>query len=98
MTCVQYDNDKTGGINRFEFGQMLYDLDSLEHTPKHKRDVYILDEFKKADLNCDDLISIDEFYLYYYSTLCFKFPIPLSGQNPGTCLVYFQKRVSIYTI
>ncbi len=48
---VQYDQDKTGGINRNEFGQMLFDLDSLEDVPKAKRDDYIKKEFMKADLN-----------------------------------------------
>ncbi len=35
----------------------------------------------------DDLISIDEFYLYFYSTLCFKFPVLRTGVNPGADLL-----------
>ena len=40
-------------------------------------------EFERADLNGDELISIDEFYIYFYSTLCFKFPMLRTGVNPG---------------
>ncbi|GAX78299.1 hypothetical protein CEUSTIGMA_g5741.t1 [Chlamydomonas eustigma] len=84
---LKYDEDKTGGINRNEFGQMLFDLDSLESVPKKKRDEYIMREFAKADINSDDIISIDEFYLYFYSTLCFKFPVLRTGVNPGADLL-----------
>lgn len=40
-------------------------------------------EFERADLNGDQLVSIDEFYIYFYSTLCFKFPMLRTGVNPG---------------
>ena len=46
-----------------------------------------MEEFAKADLNSDDIISIDEFYLYFYSTICFKFPVLRSGVNPGADLL-----------
>jgi hypothetical protein len=44
---------------------------------------YLNTEFEKADLGNDELISIDEFYMYFYSTLCFKFPVLRTGVNPG---------------
>lgn len=37
-------------------------------------------------MNHDHHLSLDEFYHYYYSTLCFKFPILRSGVNPGVCV------------
>ena len=33
---LKYDADKTGGVNRNEFGQMLFDLDSLANVTKKK--------------------------------------------------------------
>lgn len=40
-------------------------------------------EFEKADQNHDGFISVDEFTLYYFSELCFKFPVYKNGYNPG---------------
>eukprot|EP00955_Chlamydomonas_euryale_P081013 363516-Chlamydomonas_euryale.AAC.1 len=47
------------------------------HPPREnaKMRAHIAKEFDRADLNNDELISIDEFYMYFYSTLCFKFPV-----------------------
>ena len=48
-----------------------------------QRDKYVEEQFDKWDLNHDDMISIDEFYLFFYSDLCFKFPLLRTGVNPG---------------
>mmetsp|Transcript_27365 Transcript_27365/g.59862 ORF Transcript_27365/g.59862 Transcript_27365/m.59862 type:complete len:924 (-) Transcript_27365:761-3532(-) len=84
---LQYDTDKSGGISRDELGRMLCDLDGLAGVPQKKRDEYVDQQFDKADLNHDGLISIDEFYLYFYSQLCFKFPVLRTGVNPGADLL-----------
>lgn len=89
---LQYDADRTGGINRNEFGQMLFDMDHLSNLSKKKRDEYIKKEFEIADLNHDNLISIDEFFLYFYSVLCFKFPVLRTGVNPGADLLNIYMR------
>lgn len=55
----------------------------LQDVNERTRNQYIFDEFETADLNHDGVISIDEFYFYFYRELCFKFPILRSGVNPG---------------
>ena len=40
-------------------------------------------EFERADLNHDGSIDSDEFMLYYYCEICFKFPVGKNGYNPG---------------
>lgn len=47
---------------------------------------YVATEFAKADLNDDGVIDADEFILYYYSAICFKFPVGKNGFNPGAAL------------
>uniref|UniRef100_A0A7R9VWN3 EF-hand domain-containing protein n=1 Tax=Chlamydomonas euryale TaxID=1486919 RepID=A0A7R9VWN3_9CHLO len=92
---LQYDTDRTGGINVHEFAQMLYDLDGLDDLQAKenaKMRAHIAKEFDRADLNNDELISIDEFYMYFYSTLCFKFPVVRSGINPGADLLNIYMR------
>jgi len=61
------------------FGTCLH----LQEVPPTIRNQYICSEFDTADLNHDGVISVDEFYFYYYRELCFKFPILRSGVNPG---------------
>jgi len=80
---MMYDKDGTCSMEMPEFGQMLYDLDGMEEVPPTIRNQYICSEFDTADLNHDGVISVDEFYFYYYRELCFKFPILRSGVNPG---------------
>lgn len=63
--------------------QMLYDLDGLQSVPRKEADVYVMHEFEEADLNHDGVISIDEFFYYFYKELCFKFPVLRTGVNPG---------------
>lgn len=55
----------------------------LQEVDEKVRNQYIFHEFETADLNHDGVISIDEFYFYFYRELCFKFPILRSGVNPG---------------
>ncbi|KAG2483051.1 hypothetical protein HYH03_018080 [Edaphochlamys debaryana] len=43
-------------------------------------------EFKRADVGANNILSIDEFYMYYYSKLCFRFPVLRTGMNPGAAL------------
>ena len=40
-------------------------------------------EFQRADLAANEMLSIDEFYVYYYGKLCFRFPVLRTGTNPG---------------
>ncbi|GLI60946.1 hypothetical protein VaNZ11_003185 [Volvox africanus] len=47
---------------------------------------WVQDEFKRADLAGNGILSIDEFYMYYYSKLCFRFPVTRTGVNPGALL------------
>ncbi|KXZ42762.1 hypothetical protein GPECTOR_120g429 [Gonium pectorale] len=47
---------------------------------------WVEEEFRRADLGGNDILSIDEFYLYYYSKLCFRFPVQRNGVNPGAML------------
>jgi hypothetical protein len=70
-------------VQKAEFRQMLLDLDGLEGIPERSVDAYVEQEFAAADLNHDELVSIDELYLYYYAVLCFKFPVGRDGVNPG---------------
>ena len=44
------------------------------------------EEFERADLNHDGVIDRDEFALYYFSDICFKFPVGKNGFNPGAAL------------
>jgi len=55
----------------------------LQEVPEAIRNKYIIEQFDMADLNHDGVISVDEFYFYFYRELCFKFPILRSGVNPG---------------
>jgi hypothetical protein len=59
------------------------DLDGLQDIPQTDVDEYCKQQFHMADQNHDGILSIDEFYLYFYSSLCFKFPVLASGVNPG---------------
>lgn len=43
-------------------------------------------EFQRADLASNNMLSIDEFYIYYYGKLCFRFPVLRTGTNPGASL------------
>ncbi|GIL62167.1 hypothetical protein Vafri_16429 [Volvox africanus] len=47
---------------------------------------WVQDEFKRADLAGNGILSIDEFYMYFYSKLCFRFPVMRTGVNPGALL------------
>ena len=47
---------------------------------------YVQSEFERADLNHDGAIDEDEFTLYYFRDLCFKFPVGKNGFNPGAAL------------
>lgn len=47
---------------------------------------YVDGEFNRADLNHDGVIDRDEFTLYYFSEICFKFPVGKNGFNPGAAL------------
>lgn len=66
-----------------EFEEVLRDIDGLDGVPATLVRAYVDQEFAKADLNYDGFISIDEFALYYYAELCFKFPVHKNGHNPG---------------
>lgn len=43
-------------------------------------------QFEAADLNHDGVIDEDEFTLYYFQEICFKFPVGKNGFNPGAAL------------
>ncbi|MEW5310237.1 MAG: hypothetical protein WDW38_002054 [Sanguina aurantia] len=93
---VMYDVDYTGALTLDEFKQLLLDLDGLRAMPAKDVDAYVGREFHRADMNHDHHLSLDEFYHYYYSTLCFKFPILRSGVNPGADLFnIFAKYCSV---
>lgn len=83
MYCFQYDGDGNGYLAKDEFQQLLWDIDGLDGVCNKAVRQYVEDEFEKADLNHDEFISIDEFALYYYAELCFKFPVYKNGFNPG---------------
>ena len=53
---------------------------------KQRIQQYVCGEFEKADLNHDGVIDQDEFILYYFSAICFKFPVGKNGYNPGAAL------------
>ena len=36
-----------------------------------------------ADINDDGSLDMNEYLLYYYKELCFKFPVGRCGINPG---------------
>lgn len=46
-------------------------------------DMYKVLQFGAADLNHDGVIDADEFHLYYFKEICFKFPVGKNGYNPG---------------
>lgn len=46
-------------------------------------DIRVLWQFEAADLNHDGVIDADEFNLYYFKEICFKFPVGQNGYNPG---------------
>jgi hypothetical protein len=50
---------------------------------KARVEEYVDKEFDRADLNHDGVIDADEFMLYYFSEICFKFPVGKNGFNPG---------------
>lgn len=59
---------------------------------KKKRDDYVRKQFAKWDINNDEMISLDEFYLFFYTEVCFKFPLLRTGVNPGADLAnVFEK-------
>ncbi|KAL6746860.1 hypothetical protein V8C86DRAFT_1439274 [Haematococcus lacustris] len=90
---VVYDRDGSNGIGEAEFKQMLFDLDGLKGLPQHSVDLAVARAFEQADLNHDQVVSIDEFYLFYYSQLCFKFPL-LPGINPGADMFTLFNKIS----
>ncbi|GLC41477.1 Tubulin polymerization-promoting protein member 2 [Pleodorina starrii] len=47
---------------------------------------WVSEEFARADLAGNGILSIDEFYMYFYSKLCFRFPVMRTGVNPGALL------------
>lgn len=87
-----YDQDGSCALKAYEFKQMMMDLDQAHEQynsdPRFKEryDVRVMKEFDKADIAGNHLISVDEFYLYYYQELCFKFPMDRSLSNPGAAL------------
>lgn len=80
---MQYDHDHNGYLARSEFEELLWDIDGLDGVPTQSLKAHLDQEFAKADLNCDGFLSMDEFALYYYAELCFKFPVQKNGYNPG---------------
>ncbi|GMH42553.1 hypothetical protein BSKO_10472 [Bryopsis sp. KO-2023] len=83
---AQYDADGNGFLTKEEFQQLLWDIDGLDGVAQKAVNEYVEEEFEKADLNHDEFISADEFSLYYYAELCFKFPVYKNGHNPGASL------------
>ncbi|KAK9813079.1 hypothetical protein WJX72_008518 [[Myrmecia] bisecta] len=82
----QYDVDGSNGIKMEELGLLLQDLDGMDGVSARQEEEFLHSQFKAADLNGDQLISLDEFVLYYYAELCFKFPVQRNGFNPGARL------------
>ncbi|GIL81535.1 hypothetical protein Vretimale_954 [Volvox reticuliferus] len=75
-----------------ELKQLVHHADeSVRVTPElrqhraHWRS-WVQDEFKRADLAGNGILSIDEFYMYFYAKLCFRFPVMRTGVNPGALL------------
>ncbi|KAG2427712.1 hypothetical protein HYH02_014543 [Chlamydomonas schloesseri] len=63
-----------------------------ELTPELRREReewrrWVAAEFDRADLGgSGEILSIDEFYMYFYGKLCFRFPVTRTGVNPGAAL------------
>ncbi|KAG2423221.1 hypothetical protein HXX76_015478 [Chlamydomonas incerta] len=63
-----------------------------EVTPELRREReewrrWVAAEFDRADLGGGgEILSIDEFYMYFYGKLCFRFPVTRTGVNPGAAL------------
>ncbi|PNW87551.1 hypothetical protein CHLRE_02g141700v5 [Chlamydomonas reinhardtii] len=63
-----------------------------ELTPELRREReewrrWVAAEFDRADLaGGGEMLSIDEFYMYFYGKLCFRFPVTRTGVNPGAAL------------
>ena len=85
---MQYGGEGDG-IDREEFGYMLANIDGfgmseLDAKTLARMEEFVDAEFERADLNHDGSIDSDEFMLYYYADICFKFPVGKNGYNPGT--------------
>eukprot|EP00892_Ulva_mutabilis_P003478 jgi/Ulvmu1/1501/UM011_0231.1 len=80
------------GIDRDEFGVLLGNIDGFGSVAvagarmQERIQEYVDTEFQGADLNHDGVIDADEFTLYYFKEICFKFPVGKNGYNPGATL------------
>lgn len=83
LLMLQYDTDGSNGIGPREFAQLLHDVDGCDGVPAAHAATHAARQFYKADLNHDGWLSRDEFLLYFYMELCFKFPVARNGMNPG---------------
>eukprot|EP01025_Chloroclados_australasicus_P039750 TRINITY_DN41353_c0_g2_i1.p4 TRINITY_DN41353_c0_g2~~TRINITY_DN41353_c0_g2_i1.p4 ORF type:complete len:122 (-),score=3.60 TRINITY_DN41353_c0_g2_i1:62-427(-) len=83
---TKYDLDQSGGIYKDELQMMLEDIDNLDGIEEYRKKEYVDEQFEIADLNNDGIINMDEFMLYYFREICFKFPVLKNGHNPGAAL------------
>lgn len=60
-------------------------LDVLQTQDERRFQAFVEHEMARADLDMDGLLNRDEFYMYYYSKLCFDLPpnIELPDVRPG---------------
>lgn len=65
-------------------------LSELDAKSSARMEEFIDSEFERADLNHDGVIDSDEFMLYYFHEICFKFPVGKNGYNPGVVINWTQ--------
>ncbi|CAG9466315.1 unnamed protein product [Pedinophyceae sp. YPF-701] len=76
----KYDENGENGLQREEFANLLYDLlgDAWPDPNAPAFQAYVDHEFLRADSDHDGLVCLDEFQLYYWSTVVFLFEPKLS--------------------